>query len=108
MNIRKERIKEEIMHLASRFLLEVSNRSSFLTVTKVEMSNDKKNAMIFFTVFPDSEERNALQFAKRKRSDFKKFIREKSKIIRIPHIDFSIDVGEKNRQKIDSIMNTEN
>ena len=40
--------------------------------------------------------------------ELSKFIREKSKIIRIPHIDFSIDVGEKNRQKIDSIMNTEN
>ncbi len=106
MNIRRERIKEEIMHLASKFLLQESNGSSFLTVTKVEMSNDKKNAMIFFTVFPDSEEKNAVNFAKRKRSDFKQFIRDKSKITRIPHIDFAIDVGEKNRQKIDSIINT--
>lgn len=103
MSIKKERLQEEIKHLASRFLMLESSKNSLITVTKIEMSNDKKNAIIFFTAFPETEEKTALQFAKRKRSDFKQFIRDNSRIARIPHIDFAIDIGEKNRQKIDII-----
>jgi ribosome-binding factor A len=104
MNIKKERLQEEVKHLASRFLMLNSSKDSLITVTKIEMSNDKKNAIIFFTAFPDKEEKDALSFAKRKRSEFKQFIRDNSRIARIPHIDFAIDIGEKNRQNIDRII----
>lgn len=107
MTLKNDRIKEELKHLAGRFLMENVNKSSLVTVTNIEMSKDAKNATIFFTVFPDNFEKTALEFAKRKRSDFKKFVREESVIARIPHIDFQIDFGEKNRQKIDLISNIE-
>lgn len=81
------------------------NTSSLLTVTKVELTSDGKRATIFFTVFPDTFEKTALEFAKRKRPDFKEFVKENSKLGRIPLLDFEIDSGEKNRQKIDSLLN---
>lgn len=105
MSLRQNRLKEELKHLAGKFLSENSNNSSLITVTNIDVSKDQKNAIIFFTVFPDNFEKAALEFAKRKRSDFKEFIREKSVISRIPHIDFEIDLGEKNRQNIDRIGN---
>jgi len=105
MSIKSERIKEILHDLGARFLSLNGNNSSLLTVTSVEMSKDKKHATIFFTVFPDTMEKTALEFAKRKRSEFKAFIRENSRIGLIPQLDFAIDFGEKNRQKIDELLN---
>lgn len=112
-------MKEILRDFSARFLNENSNNSSLLTVTKVELTSDGKNATIFFTVFPVKPkvpqliedktgvqfEKTALEFVKRKRSDLRDYLKENSKLGRIPHIDFEIDLGEKNRQKIDELLN---
>jgi ribosome-binding factor A len=105
MSNRDERMKEILRDLAARFLLVNGNNSSLLTVTDVSLTRDGKYATIFFTVFPIEFEKTALEFAKRKRSEFKEFIKENSKLGRIPQMDFQIDEGEKNRQKIDTLLN---
>jgi ribosome-binding factor A len=105
MSNRDEKIKEILRDLGARFLLLNGNKSSLLTVTRTELTPDEKRATIFFTVFPDNFEKTALEFAKRKRSEFKEFVKENSKLGRIPLLDFEIDSGEKNRQKIDSLLN---
>lgn len=108
MTTKDEKIKEILRDLGARFLIDNSNKSSLLTVTRVELTNRGKNASILFTVFPTEFEKTALEFAKRKRSEFKEFVKEHSKLGRIPLLDFEIDFGEKNRQKIDSLLNQEN
>ena len=105
MSIHTDRKIEVIHDLAAKFLNEQGNGSSMITVTAVEMSKDEKNASILFTVFPESQEKTALEFAKRKRSEFKEFVRQNSRLPRLPFFDFNIDLGEKNRQKIDSLLN---
>lgn len=104
MSTRDDRIKEILRDLGARFLLLNGNGSSLITVTNVELTNRAKNATIFFTVFPTDFERTALEFAKRKRSEFKEFVMEHSKLGRVPQLDFDIDTGEKNRQKIDDLL----
>ena len=103
--IRTERVKELLHDLGARFLSQNSNTSSLLTVTRVEMSKDKKHATMFFTVFPETMEKTALEFAKRKRGEFKQFVKDNSRMGFIPQLDFAIDFGEKNRQKIDELLN---
>lgn len=88
-------------HLAAEFIELESNRTSLITVTSCQLSRDSKYATILFTVLPDSEEGKAEEFLSRKRKDFKEFIMEKSRIGRIPEITFALDVGEKNRQRIE-------
>ena len=105
MSIQNERIKEQLKELAGQFLAQNGNNSSLLTVTNVVMSKDGKSATILFTVFPENFEKTAVEFAKRKRSEFKHFVKDKVSFGRIPFMDFAIDVGEKNRQKIDEISN---
>jgi len=105
MSNRSEKIQEIIRDLSARFLVVNGNNSSLLTVTRVELSSDEKHATILFTVFPEEFEKTALEFAKRKRSEFKEFVKENSKLGRIPQLDFQIDSGEKNRQKIDNLLN---
>ena len=105
MGTRIEKITEILHDLGARFLLLNGSGASLLTVTRTELTKDEKRATIFFTVFPDGFEKTALEFAKRKRSEFKEFVKENSKLGRIPQLDFEIDVGEKNRQKIDLLLN---
>jgi len=105
MSERNEKIKEILHDLGARFLLLNGNNSSLLTVTNVGLTSDGKHATIFFTVFPETFEKTALEFAKRKRSEFREFVKAESKLGRIPQLDFEIDSGEKNRQKIDSLLN---
>ncbi len=104
MSTRDDRIKEILRDLGARFLLLNGNGSSLITVTNVELTSNGKNATIFFTVFPIEFEKTALEFAKRKRSEFKEFVKDNSKLGRIPQLDFEIDSGEKNRQKIDNLL----
>jgi len=91
------------MELAARFFLLEANGSSLMTVTHADVSSDGKRATILFTVLPTEKEQEALEFAKRKRSDFKEFVKKESRLGRIPFFDFHIDVGEKNRQRVDEI-----
>ncbi|MDP3646000.1 MAG: ribosome-binding factor A [bacterium] len=103
---RSTKISEEIQRHAADFLARVSNRTSLITVTSAELSVNQKQATIYFTVLPESEEAPALAFTKRKRNDFRIYIRRHSKIGPLPIIDFEIDVGEKNRQRIDDLTRT--
>ena len=105
MTIRMDRKIEIIRDLSARFLELEGNGKSLITVTSVQMSRDEKYATILFTVFPDVQEKTALEFAKRKRSEFKSFVRQNSTLGRVPFFDFGIDLGEKNRQKIDGLLN---
>jgi len=100
-DIKEERIKEIIRHKASEFLERESSNDALITVTNVEIMDSGKKALISFTVFPADKENGALDFAKRKRADFRDVLKRETKLFRLPFVDFKIDLGEKNRQKID-------
>jgi len=98
-----KKIEEVIKKAATRFLLEQTSGASLLTVTQVVTSTRSEQATIYFTVFPTDKEKTALEFLKRKRGEFKDYIKSETRISRIPFIDFAIDIGEKNRQRIEEI-----
>ncbi len=100
---REIKIEEQLKNLAADFLQRESNGQSLITVTRAELGDKMKEATIFFTVFPDDKQEDALEFTKRKRSEFKQYVKEHSKIGRLPFFDFAVDFGEKNRQRIDEL-----
>ena len=104
MKNREYKLKDIIKEVSAKFLNIESNRASMMTVTDVRISKDGKYATIFFTVYPSDKEKAALDFAKRKRAEFRDFAKKNIKAGRIPFFDFEIDAGEKHRQKIDSIL----
>ncbi len=104
MAYRQEKIIEQIHHISADFLERESNRGSLITVTSVILSDDAKNATIYVTVLPDNKEKAALDFLKRKRSEFKAYFREKASIGKIPFFDFEIDLGQKNAVRIDELL----
>jgi ribosome-binding factor A len=104
---REARYKEELMRLASRYIEQVSNRQSLITVTNAAVSSDLKNVTIYVSVYPDAQEDTALSFLKRNKKEFLYFLTEKGRFGRLPSIKFALDKGEKHRQRIDELLRDE-
>ena len=100
---REEKIAELIQHYAADFMVREASRQSLITITRTELSSDQKNITIYISVIPESEEQKALAFAKRERSAFRDYVKQKSALQYIPTVDFEIDIGEKNRRRIDEL-----
>lgn len=100
---RNEKVKEEIRHLAGEFLMRESNRDALITVTSIILSDDTKYATVMFTTLPETKENAVLDFLKRRRADFKKFVMDHSRIGRIPFFDFEIDRGQQKANAIYTI-----
>ncbi len=103
--IKKGKTVEIIHRLVAKFVQDISTSTSLITITRVELSVTGKEAKIFFTTIPENQEDTALKFLIRKTSEFKKYMRDESRIGLIPHIDFKIDYGERNRQRLDELSN---
>jgi len=100
MDFRHEKVENLVQKLASEFIERESNRNSLITVTRVYIPSDLKRANILFTVLPEGQEENALNFLKRLRGEFKEYFKKHAKIGRIPFFDFELDKGEKIAQRI--------
>jgi ribosome-binding factor A len=100
---------EKYASLLSKFAAEYfeveSNENSLITITRTDILDKGKRALIFFTTLPRENEAAALAFAKRRRSDFRKFVMSKKSFGFAPSVDFCIDEGEHNRQRIDELLN---
>ncbi len=103
MDYHAARLTEALREAAAEFLSREAGRQSLITVTGVRLSENGKRADILITVFPDAEEGSALSFANRKRSDFVDFFKSRVKGGLPPRIEFMIDRGEKNRQRLDEL-----
>lgn len=100
---RQSQVAHLIQERAADYLARESNQQSLITVTRAEISPDLKNITVFLSILPESAEKAALDFAKRARSDFRRYVSEKTRFRQVPLIDFEIDYGEKNRQRIDEL-----
>ena len=100
---RQNKVAEEIAHQAGEFMARESNRSSLITVTRADIAPDLKNVTIFVSVLPKEQEGPALAFLKRVRTDFHDFLKEKTVLRNVPTVDFALDIGEENRQRIDEL-----
>jgi ribosome-binding factor A len=104
MNQRNEKVANNIKELAAQFLSRENNRTSLITVTSTTCSPDLKKATIFITVLPDSKENDALHFIERNLGDLREFLKKNMPIKIIPFLNVELDLGEKNRQKIDELL----
>ncbi len=100
---RGEKIQEAVREVAAEFIAKEAGPQSLITVTRVMLSNDAKEATVFITVLPDSAEEVALAFAQRNRRELAEFFRTRVRGAFPPHFEFVIDRGEKNRQRLDEL-----
>ena len=105
MSKRQEKIQEALRMAAAEFLVREATHQSLITVTRCVVSEDGKHGTIYMTVFPDSFEDAAGAFANRHRTEFAQFFTKKVRGAFPPHVEFVIDLGEKNRQRLDELTN---
>ena len=98
-----DKVADFIKERAAEFLIRENNNTSLLTITAASRSPDLKRGTVFITVLPETKENEALDFVKRKRTEFRHYLKNNMRTKTIPLIDFAIDQGEKNRQKIDEL-----
>ncbi len=101
--LRQERASEQLKRLAADFLEMESNKTTLITVTRADISKDFKNATLYITVLPEERESQALDFARRKLTPLRNYVKSKMKFRVLPFFNFEIDIGEKTRRKIDEL-----
>lgn len=100
---RHEKMESALREVAAEFLAREAGPQSLITVTGVRLSEDGHRGDILVTVLPETREAEALQFANRQRREFGVFFLKRVRGMRLPHVEFVIDRGEKNRQRLDEL-----
>ncbi|TAL48988.1 ribosome-binding factor A [Patescibacteria group bacterium] len=98
---RREKLPELLKHLAAEFIEREKVSRALITVTDAALSESGEKAKILVTVYPESEEKAALESLKRQKRYFLEYVDMHARIGRIPSVAFDIDEGEKNRQRIE-------
>ncbi len=99
-------ISEIIRERAAIFIRNEANTNPLITVTRVEVTPNLKSAIIFVTTIPVEREEDALIFLNRHAKHFRNNLKKNTKIKYLPHISFAIDAGERQRQRLDTIINS--
>lgn len=101
---RQNKVAEEIAHQAGEFLSRtIKAGGSLVTVTRANIAPDLKNVAVFVSILPKSHEIESLKMLKRLRTDFHDYLKDKTVLRDVPTVDFEIDFGEENRQRIDQL-----
>ena len=103
MTLRQEKVSELIRRIAAEYFNAEAGPQSLATVTSCEVSPDMKKGTIFVTVLPEDKEEDFIHFARRRRKDLREYLKRKTKMKILPFLDVKIDLGEKNRQRIDEL-----
>ena len=104
MDVKKhERAKGILKDLTADFLERISNRRSLITVTGLEVTDNEKEATILISVLPDHQGHAAVDFISRNLTELRQYIMKKSKLRSVPYFKVVLDLGEKNRQLIDTL-----
>lgn len=104
MSHRQEKVCGVLKEVSAEYLSRVAGKQSLITVTDCKISSDLKYATIFISVFPTEKEEEALHFAKRRRSELHDLLKERVDMKSVPFVEIEIDMGEKNRQRVDDIF----
>ncbi len=107
MSIKEERTIEAIKNMTAQFIGLQSNRTSLITVTNIELQNKGKDVIVYVSVLPEEKEEAVMDFLNRKRIEMRNFLKGKIRMRVLPHFSFEIDMGEKNRQKIEHIIQSD-
>ncbi len=105
---RDERLKKLLRVKAAEFFERESNGTSLITVTKCDISPDWKRATIYISVLPEDKEGEAITFIKRRLHDFREIVKKEATFKIIPFFEVALDIGEKNRARIDELLRSEN
>jgi ribosome-binding factor A len=101
---RHDRVASLIKEIVATFIQGEANTDPLITVTRVTLSPNYKNATVFITTLPEGKEREALIFLKRSGGALRAYVKKNSSLKFIPFLEFDLDVGERHRQHMDEVV----
>ncbi len=101
MSARDDRAVSILLENAGRYIAREAGRNTLITPLRATFSKDRKNATIFVSVYPESEEGHAIDFLMRHKDLFRNELKKTTRFARLPFIWFEIDKGERARQKFE-------
>lgn len=105
---RQDKMRAFLRAIAADFFTREAGKNSLITVTDATISPDFKRGTVYITCFPTSEEEKALDFAKRKRTELREYIKDHAHLKNLPVLEVKMDEGERNRQRIDELSVRDN
>ena len=103
MTLRTNRTSAIIAHEAAQFIEREAGKDSLITVTRAEPNSRGDRYTVFVSVLPDDKARPALAFLSRQREAFSDHLKEHARLRPLPRIEFALDAGERNRQRLDEL-----
>ena len=100
---RHDRAASLLKEVVAKFIQIEANTNPMITVTHVTVAPDYRRVTVYITTIPDGRESDALVFLKRSASEMRGYVKKKTNLKIIPHLEFAYDYGEKHRQHIDLI-----
>jgi len=104
MSLRQEKVNSLLRNLAAKFLARELDRKTLVSVTRIEVTSDLKNATVFIIVFPEGEEDRVL--GKIRPGEFRGFVKENMKTKFLPAFEFKIDESLKKERKMDRLIDS--
>ena len=101
---RSDKIAKHVLEIASQFIERESNKTAIITVTRVELTDRDRGAILYISVLPESGEDSAINFLKRKRPEIREAIKKGLRIRTIPFLDVQIDSGQKALHNIEALL----
>lgn len=101
---RHDRAISILKELVASFIRQEANTNPLITVTNVNISPDYKRATIMVTTIPNEREEDSVIWLNRHGGEMREYLKKHGAMKRIPHLDFSIDYGERHRQHIDEVV----
>lgn len=108
MGYKKEMMESEIMKIVSQALMNMKDPriAGMISVTRVELSNDRRYAKIYLSLYGNAEERNTeiFKIIERAKGYFKTEIAQNIHTFKAPEITFVRDKGIEESFEIDKLF----
>lgn len=101
---RQEKMNKEMQKVFASFIERESNKASLITVTRCDIAPNFKNIKVYISVLPEDKEASVIEFLDRRKWDARDYLKKHLQLRVIPFVEFLIDLGEKNRQRIDQLL----
>ena len=88
---RQEKINSLIKDFAGKFIGQTIGGGVFASITRVETSNDLREATIYLSVFPEDKQEYAVAKLKKELGVLRTQLSDKGGLANAPHIDIAIE-----------------
>jgi len=105
---RGERLKELFKELITELLREVKDPglTGFLTVTDLQLSQDRKNATVYYSIMgSDAERESAAKALERAAPYLRSLLKKKVTVKVVPQLLFRFDETPRKASRIDALLN---